>query len=82
MEPIDGHEQFFQLCSQLDSILETLASMRDKIERIKSSVSVDDFFSILLAYERINEAKERLLKIAEEREKKERLEREPRFSLR
>ncbi len=82
MEPIDGNQQFFRLCSQLDPILETLASMRDKIERIKSLVSVDDFFSILLAYERINEAKERLLKIAEEREKKERLEREPRFSLR
>ncbi len=81
MDPLEGDKQFFQLCSQLDSVLETLASMREKIERARTSILVDDFYSILLAHARINEAKERLLKLAEEQKQKEALKREQRFSI-
>ncbi len=73
MDPLEEDKQFFQVCTQLDSILETLATMREKIERTKTSVLVDNFFSILLAHARINEAKKRLLKLAEDQKQKEAL---------
>ncbi len=65
MDAIQG-DRLLGISEALDPILTSLASVRTEIERAKPSVLVDHYFSILVAFERIQEARERLVKVAGE----------------
>ena len=58
-------DRLLEISNKLDPILNTLACIKETMERTGPSALVDDYFNILVAFERINEAKERLGKIAE-----------------
>jgi hypothetical protein len=70
MEPIRD-DKLLNICNKLDPILKTLGCFKETMERIGPSVLVDDYFNILVAFERINEAKERLGKIVEKQKQEE-----------
>jgi hypothetical protein len=57
--------RLLEISNKLDPILNTLACIKETMERTGPSVLVDDYFNILVAFERINQAKERLGRIAE-----------------
>jgi hypothetical protein len=61
--------QLLNICNKLGPILKAMACIKETMEG--ASVLVDDYFNILVALERINEAKERLGKIAEKQKKEE-----------
>ena len=64
-------DKLLEISTKLDPILNTLACIKETIERTGPPVLVDDYFNILLAFERIGEAKERLGKIGEKQKQKE-----------
>ena len=64
MEPI-YEVKLLEISNELGAILNTLACIKETTEQAGPSVLVDDYFNISVAFERINEAKERLEKIAE-----------------
>ncbi len=70
MVPIYGHK-LADISDRLVPLLESLIDIKRTLEVTKNPALVSDYFGILVAFDRINEAKERLLKIAEEREGKE-----------
>ncbi len=70
MDPIYGGE-LLKISNTMDPILKTLARIKETMERAGPSVLVDDYFDILFAFERINEVKERLGKIAEKQEEED-----------
>ncbi len=80
MEAIQG-DRLLGIGEALDPILTSLGSIRTEIERAKPSVLVDHYFSILVAFERIQEARERLLKVAADQKEAERERKKPIFSL-
>ncbi len=80
MDRIEG-DKLFQISSQLESVIEALASVREKIERRGASGLVDEYFEILIALQRISEAKERLVKVAEDQKQKEGAKRERLFTI-
>ena len=69
MDAIQG-DRLLGISRALDPILTSLASIRTEIERAKPSVLVDHYFSILVAFERIQEARDRLVKVAEQQKEK------------
>ncbi len=70
MDAIHG-DKLRGISEALDPILTSLASIRTEIERAKPSVLVDHYFSILVAFQRIQEARERLIKVSAEQKEKE-----------
>ena len=64
MDPIYD-DKLLNICNKLDPILKTLACFKETMERAGPSVLIDDYLDILSVFERINEAKERLGRIAE-----------------
>jgi len=66
MEPIRD-DTLLNICNKLDPILKTLSCFKEMMERAGPAALVDDYFNILVAFERINEAKERLGKIVEKK---------------
>ena len=67
-------DKLLEISNKLDPILKTLACIKETMEQTGPSVLVDDYFNILVAFERINEAKERLGKIAEKQKQEGRTE--------
>ncbi len=80
MDPIHG-DKLLQVSLQLDAILETLAGIKESIERRDPPVMVEDYFGILVAFERITEANQRLSKIAEDWNHKEKVKNKSKFAL-
>ena len=64
-------DTLLNICNKLGPILNTLACIKETMERAGASVLVDDYFNISVAFERINEGKERLGKIAEKQKQEE-----------
>jgi hypothetical protein len=58
-------EKLVMVVDSLEGISRTLVGVKEAIEQARPSPVVDDYFQILVALERINEAKERLMKISE-----------------
>jgi hypothetical protein len=58
-------DKLLEISTKLDPILNSLTCIKEMMERRKPSVLVDDYFDVLVAFEQINEVKERLGKIAE-----------------
>jgi hypothetical protein len=64
MDPICD-DKLLNICNKLDPIFKAMACIKETMGQAGPSVLVDDYFNISVAFERINEAKERLGKIAE-----------------
>ena len=64
-------DKLLEISNKLDPILNTLACIKETMERTEPSVLVDDYFNILVAFQRINEAKERLGKIVGKQKQEE-----------
>lgn len=58
-------EKLAMVVDSLEGISRTLARVKEAIEHVRPSPLVDDYFQILVVLERVNEAKERLMKISE-----------------
>ncbi|MGA2959438.1 MAG: hypothetical protein ABSF48_27445 [Thermodesulfobacteriota bacterium] len=71
MDPID-EDKLLNICNKLDPILKAIACIKETMEQAGPSVLVDDYFNFSVAFERINEAKEKLGKIAEKQEENRR----------
>jgi hypothetical protein len=71
MDPID-EDNLLNICNKLDPILKAIACIKETMEQAGPSVLVDDYFNFSVAFERINEAKEKLGKIAEKQEENRR----------
>jgi len=54
------NEQLCQICAAIDAILMDLYKVKDSIEQGRIPFSDQDYFNIAVAWERIQEAKERL----------------------
>ncbi len=65
MDAIQG-DRLLGISEALDPILKSLGSIRTEIEGAKAPALIDHYFSILVAFERIQEARERLVKVAGE----------------
>jgi len=63
MEAIYYKDKPLEISDKLDPILNTLTCLKERMEG--TGPRVDDYFNILVAFQRINEAKERLGKIVE-----------------
>ena len=71
MDLID-EDKLLNICNKLDPILKAIACIKETMEQAGPSVLVDDYFNFSVAFERINEAKEKLGKIAEKQEENRR----------
>ena len=63
--------KLLEITNKLDPILNTLACIKETMERTDPSVLVDDYFNILVAFQGINQAKEKLQKIVAKEKQKE-----------
>ncbi len=63
-------DKLLEISTKLDPILNTLVCIKEMMEGTKPSVLVDDYFDVLVVFDRITEVKERLGKIAEKQKQK------------
>ena len=54
----------------LDKVLEILESMKNSYEQGKTSFIVDDYYNVMIAVERIKDAKERLAVVIQRQQKR------------
>ena len=59
------YQELDMVVDSLEGISRTLARVREAMEQVGPSPVVDDYFEILVAQERVNEAKDRLKKASE-----------------
>ncbi len=72
MDPIEA-DMLSYFGRRLDPVLNTLMSIKQDMECTGAPFLIEPYFGILVAFEKITEAKGQLLKIAEEQEKRKKL---------